>query len=153
MNVSIGFSLQGFLIILLPMVPNLFYFVFPKIFTSNHEVTKHKILELIEHSSQFLFIALLLLLKSNVDASMESTLILVMSLLLLSYYFLWVLLFLGHENRIVLMCMAIFPIIYFLIAEIWLYNYFAVIPTVIFGITHIMITYLDSSVLRQKTLR
>lgn len=148
MNNSIGFSLQGFLIILLPMVPNIFYFVFPKFFISNHEVTKHKILELIEHSSQFLFMALLLLLKSDIDASRQSRLVLVISLVLITYYLLWVLLFLGYKNRVILMCMAIFPVIYFILAEIWLHNYFAIIPTVIFGIAHSMITYLDSSALR-----
>ena len=148
MNNSIGFSLQGFLIILLPMVPNIFYFVFPKFFISNHEVTKHEILELIEHSSQFLFILLLLLLKSNIDASRQSKLVLVISLVLIAYYLLWILLVLGYRNRIVLMCMAIFPVIYFILSEIWLHNYFAMIPTVIFGIAHSMVTYLDSSPLR-----
>lgn len=148
MNGIIGFSLQGFIIILLVMIPNIFYFIFPKFFISNHKVTKHKVLELIEHSSQFLFMILLLLLKSNIDASIQSKLVLVILLVLMAYYLLWVLLFLGYKNRVVLMCMAIFPVIYFLIAEVWLHNYFAMIPTVIFGIVHSIITYLDSSALR-----
>lgn len=46
------------------------------------------------------------------------------------------------------MCMAIFPIIYFVIAEIWLHNFFAMITTVIFGVDHSRLIYLDSSVQR-----
>lgn len=39
--------------------------------------------------------------------------------------------------------MAVLPVVYFILAEIWLQNYLAIIPTVLFGIVHVINTYLS----------
>lgn len=145
LDYSFGFSLKGFIIVLLPMIPNIFYFIFPKVFISDNEGINHKVLEKIEHGSQILFIGILLMIIPNRDAIMENKFILIMAIFLLSYYFLWGLLFLKNNNSKILICMAIFPVIYFIISEIWISNYMAIIPTLIYGITHTTITYLGFS--------
>jgi len=66
-----------------------------------------------------------------------------MVIFLLSYYVLWILLFMGRKDFIVLICMAVFPVVYFILSEIWLHNFPAILPTVIFGIAHLIITYMD----------
>jgi hypothetical protein len=42
-----------------------------------------------------------------------------------------------------LMAMAVLPVIYFILGGIWLHNILAVIATALFGIVHIIITYMD----------
>jgi len=65
-----------------------------------------------------------------------------MAILLLPYYGFWLAYFTIGTNFIMLMSMAIFPVIYFFLAEKWLHNLLAIAPLTIFGIAHIIITYL-----------
>lgn len=143
MNYSFGFSWKGFLIVILPMIPNLFYFLFSNAISSGSTVISHLALDIIEHGSQAIYIALLIFLIAKKDVFMHSPYIICMIIFLLSYYVLWILLFAGNKNLLVLICMAVFPVIYFILAEIWLCNFLAIIPTAIFGVVHIIITYMD----------
>lgn len=143
MEYSFGFSWKGFLIVFLPMIPNFFYFLFPNAMSSESTGINHLVLDIIEHGSQAIFIALLITLSRKNNVPMRSNYIIGMALFLLSYYILWVLLFMGNKNLIVLMCMAIFPVIYFVLSEMWLKNHPAILPTMIFGFVHVIITYKD----------
>ncbi len=145
MNYSFGFSWRGFLIVLLPMIPNIFYFLFPNAISSGKLENSHLILNIIEHGSQLIYIALLIFMITNKYTSIQSVYVIGMAIFLLSYYALWILLFAGNKNLIILICMAIFPVVYFILAEIWLHNFPAIIPTTIFGIVHVIITYIDFS--------
>ncbi len=145
MNYSFGFSWRGFLIVLLPMIPNIFYFLFPNAISSGKVENSHLILNIIEHGSQLIYIALLIFMITNKYVSIQSIYVIGMAIFLLSYYALWILLFAGNKNLIILICMAIFPVVYFTLAEIWLHNILAIIPTAIFGIVHVIITYIDFS--------
>lgn len=145
MDYVFGFSWKGFLIVLLPMIPNLFYFLFPNVISSEKVENVHFRLDVIEHGSQFIYIALLIFVISNQYVSIQSLYVVGMVIFLLFYYVLWILLFAGNKNLMILICMAVFPVIYFILAEIWLHNFVAIIPTVIFGIVHIIITYIDFS--------
>jgi len=140
---SLGFSWKGFLIVLLPMLPNVFYFLFPNVISSGNAVPKHLVLDIIEHGSQAIYIALLIFLTTNKNSPIQSGYVIGMIIFLLSYYVLWILLFTGHKDLFVLICMAVFPVVYFILAEIWLHNFTAIIPTVVFGIAHVIITYMD----------
>lgn len=142
MKYSWGFSWKALLIVILPMIPNFFYFIFPNILASTNE---HFILDSIEHVSQFIYIILLIFLISDKPILIDKSnpFILGMVFFLLLYFILWVFLFLGNTSFIILFCMAVFPIIYFILAECWLYNYIAMCFTIIFGITHIIVTFKD----------
>lgn len=143
MNYSLGFSWKGLLIVLLPMVPNLFYFLFPNVLPSGNTRNNHLILDIMEHGSQAIFIVLLIFITTKKTIYLQSVTIIGMGIFLLSYYILWILLFIGNSNLTILLCMAIFPVMYFILAEIWLHNFLALIPTIIFGIVHIIITLID----------
>ncbi|MDK8183550.1 hypothetical protein [Paenibacillus sp. UMB4589-SE434] len=138
-----GFSWKGFLVVLLPMIPNILYFTIPNLISIGGAKGSHKVLDFIEHGSQFVYMALLVMVVSTQTIPFKSNDLIGMAIFLIAYYVLWILLFTGHKNILVLLCMAIFPVIYFILAEIWLYNYFAIVPTVIFGIVHMIITYKD----------
>lgn len=143
MHYSLGFSWKGLLIVILPMIPNVFYFLFPNAISSETTVQKHLVLDIIEHGSQVIYIALLIFLITNKNSPIQSGYVMGMVIFLLSYYVLWILLFMGHKDFIVLICMAVFPVVYFILSEIWLHNFPAILPTVIFGIAHLIITHMD----------
>jgi hypothetical protein len=143
MRYSFGFSWKGFLIVFLPMIPNIFYFLFPNAISSGKVENSHLILDVIEHGSQIIYITLLIFIITNKHVSLQSVYVIAIAIFLLSYYALWVLLFAGNKNLMILICMAVFPVIYFILAEIWLHNFLAIIPTAIFGIIHVIITYID----------
>jgi len=138
-----GFSWKGFLVVLLPMIPNILYFAIPKLISTGGSGESHKVLDLIEHGSQFVYMALLVIVVSKQVIPFTSNYIIGMAIFLIAYYVLWILLFAGYKNILVLLCMAIFPVVYFILAEMWLFNYLAIVPTAIFGIVHTIITYKD----------
>ena len=57
---NIGFSWKGLVVFLLPMIPNIFYFLIPASDTSANNVNTHLILDVLEHGSQAIFIFLLI---------------------------------------------------------------------------------------------
>ena len=120
MNLSFNFSMGGFLLVLLPMLPNVLYFIFLEKFGSETSPNSHRTLDMIEHDAQFIFIGFLIF-----------------------YYLLWGLLFLGRKTLTILLAMSIVPVIYFILGAILLRNFLAIIPMIIFLIFHVLITYFN----------
>ncbi len=143
MDYTFGISWKGILIFLLPMIPNIFYFLFPKVNVPGNAANKHLILDIAEHGSQAVFVFLLVFLLSKQDSAVLSFYTLGLAVILLTYFVLWIFFFLGTKKLMILLGLAILPVAYFILAEIWLHNIPAVIPTVIFGIIHTIITCLD----------
>lgn len=142
-QISIGFSWKGLAIFLLPMLPNVLFLVLKNPNGRIDIVNNHLLLDIIEHGSQGIYAALLVFLVSKKESPILSGYMIFIVLFLLAYFGLWVAYFTIGANFTTLMLMAIIPVIYFIIAEIWLFNLPAVVFTAIFGIAHIMITYLD----------
>lgn len=145
MSYSFGFSWEGFIIVLLPMIPNIFYFMLPNVISSGKVEKKNFILDVIEHGSQIIYIGLLIFVINNRYASIQSGYVIGMAIFLLLYYVLWGLLFSGKKNIMILLGLVVFPVVYFILGEILIYNFIAIIPTIIFGIVHVIITYTDFS--------
>ena len=144
MDYSIGFSIKGLIVFLLPMIPNLFYFWLPKTGDRMKNVKKHMVLDMVEHGCQGIFILLLIFLVNGKDSPVQSPYTLLFGIILILYFELWFFYFTGRKKLPILLGLAILPVIYFILAEIWLYNFPAVIPTVVFGSAHVIITYLDA---------
>lgn len=123
------------------MIPNFLYFAFPKILPSKS--TNHVLLDIIEHGSQAVLFVLLIFFSTKNDVPLQRIFLIGMIIFLIPYYLLWLLLILGYKNLFILMCMAVFPVIYFILGEIWIKNYPAILPTLVFGVVHSMITYKD----------
>lgn len=139
---NMGFSWKGLMVFLLPMLPNVLFFVWkdPNIrMAATHPIW----LDIIEHGSQGIFAAFLIFLVSSKASPLVSRNTLVAAVLLLAYFGLWIAYFTVGANFMMLLLMAVIPVGYFIFAGLWLHNFPAVIFTVIFGITHILITYLD----------
>jgi hypothetical protein len=148
MNHYFGFSWSGLIVFLLPMIPNIFYFLIPVSEVSENKVKGHLLLGIIEHGSQAVFIFLLIFVISNQTSEILCPYTIGMIIMLIFYYILWIIYFKGKANFAILLGMAVLPVAYFLLAEMWLHNYLAIIPTVLFGIVHVIITYIDSQLKR-----
>jgi hypothetical protein len=88
-------------------------------------------------------IALLIILikkesKTNIRVKLYSVLV---TSLLVGYYILWIIYFAGMISPWMLVGMAILPSLYFIFVEMWMKNYIAIIPSVVFGIVHIASTW------------
>jgi len=59
MNYYFGFSWKGLIVFLLPMIPNIFYFLFPVPDGTGNIANNHIILDILEHGSQAIFIFML----------------------------------------------------------------------------------------------
>lgn len=89
-----------------------------------------------------IFFLLIFVVKKQAS-EMRCPYIIGMAIMLIFYYGLWILYFTGNANSIIFLGMAVLPVVYFILAEIWLQNYLAIIPTVLFGIVHVINTYLS----------
>jgi len=137
------FSWKGLIVIALVMLPNIFYFMLPKPSAMGGSGRKYLILTIIEHGSQAVFMLLLLFLVSDQLSVIRSPYLIGMATSLFFYYVLWVFYFTGKHNLPLLLGMAIFPVVFFIAAELWLHLTPAIIPTAIFGIAHTVVTYFD----------
>ena len=142
MNLSFNFSMAGFLLVLLPMLPNVLYFIFLEKFGSETSPNSHRTLDMIEHGAQFIFIGLLIFFEPN-QPVISMSLVSIIALFLIFYYLLWGLLFLGRKTLTILLAMSIVPVIYFILGAILLRNFLAIIPMIIFLIFHVLITYFN----------
>lgn len=143
LQISIGFSWKGLAVFLLPMLPNVLFFILKDPNSRTAVTNNHLLLDIIEHGSQGIYAALLIFIVSRKASPILSGYMVFISLFLLAYFGLWVAYFTVGANFTMLMLMAIIPVIYFIIAGIWLHNLPAVVFTVIFGVAHSIITYLD----------
>ena len=129
---SFGFSWKGLLIFLLIMIPNIFYFLLPNSNVPGSAINNHLTLDIIEHASQAIFIILLMFLINKQSSPMVSPYTICIAILLLLYYILWIFYFAGSKNLFILLGMAVLPVAYFALAEIWHHNFPAIIPSAIF---------------------
>ncbi|TKC16356.1 hypothetical protein [Robertmurraya kyonggiensis] len=143
MSYHFGFSWKGLIVFLLPMIPNLFYLLIPQTDRLGNKGNSHLLLDILEHGSQVIFIFLIIFLVNKQTSEMIGPYTIGMAVMLAFYLVLWIFYIMGNVNIIFLLGMAIVPVVYFILAELWLHNYIAIIPTVIFGIVHVIITCID----------
>jgi len=140
---NIGFSWKGLVVFLLPMLPNILFFILPDPNGSMAVTNNNFLLDIIENGSRVMFFALLIFGVSKNESPVLCGYTIFMAIILLSYYGFWIAYFTIGTNFIMLMSMDVFPVIYFILAEIWLHNLLAIAPLTIFGIAHIIITYIN----------
>ncbi|MDF2542423.1 MAG: hypothetical protein K0S47_2141 [Herbinix sp.] len=138
-----GFSPMGFFSFLLVMLPNIIWMINPPV---NNPVAgntaSNPMIEIVQNVSQYSMIALLTILihKENKRDRMNKVLLGVILFCLLGYYALWITYYTGIIYPWVLVGLAVLPSLYFLLICIKLKNTVAIIPSIIFGITHVGIT-------------
>lgn len=144
-----GFSIVGLIVFIIPMLINILYFMLPPANIDNNEEKNNKFLELIEQGSRVLFAIAICFFISNTELNYKSSLLYVSIIFLILYYIVWIRYFmngrdikiLGEKFMFVPMPLAVFPVLYFLFAALWMKNYVAFAIMIIFGIAHNIISY------------
>ena len=148
MNLKVSFSWIGLVIFALPMLINIAYVMFPPAGKAEQTAAVTHWVEIVEQISRIAYLFAVTLLVSRENLSFRSVWLFLAALFLLLYYVVWIRYFAGGREIALLrraflfvpMPLAVFPVLYYLCAAIWLHNLPAAIIMVIFGAAHLTVS-------------
>ena len=148
MNLKVSFSWIGLLIFTLPMLINIAYVLFPPAGKAEQPAAVMHWIEIVEQISRIAYLFAVTLLVSRETLSFRSVWFSLAAVFLVLYYAVWLRYFMGGREIALLsrsflfvpMPLAVFPVLYFLCAAIWLHNLPAAIIMVIFGAAHLTVS-------------
>ncbi len=145
---KLSFSFVGIIVFALPMFVNIAYVIFPPsgAFGSDKVVTRW--VEIVESVSRIVYLILLTLLVDQKKLNTQSVWLIAAVIFLCLYYLVWIRYFAGGRDAALLgkaflfvpLPLAIFPVLYYLCAAIWMGNYPAAAVMLIFGAAHITVS-------------
>ena len=148
MNLKVSFSWIGLVIFALPMLINIVYVMFPSAEKAEQTAAVTHWVEIVEQISRIAYLFAVTLLVSRETLSFRSVWFSLAAVFLVLYYAVWLRYFMGGREIALLsrsflfvpMPLAVFPVLYFLCAAIWLHNLPAAIIMVIFGAAHLTVS-------------
>ena len=149
MNLKVSFSWIGLLIFTLPMLINIAYALFPPAGKAEQPAAVTHWIEIVEQISRIAYLFAVTLLVSRETLCFRSVWFSLAAVFLVLYYAVWLRYFMGGREIALLsrsflfapMPLAVFPVLYFLCAAIWLHNLPAAIIMVIFGAAHLTVSF------------
>ena len=148
MNLKVSFSWVGLTVFALPMLINIAYAVFPPAGEPESPAPVTHWVETVEQVSRIAYLLAVTLLVSRTPVNRQSVWLFLAAVFLLLYYAAWIRFFaLGRDVALlrraflfVPMPLAVFPVLYYLCAAVWLHNVPAAILMVIFGAAHLTVS-------------
>ncbi len=148
MNLKVSFLWIGLVIFVLPMLINIAYVMFPPVGKAEQTAAVTHWIEIVEQISRIAYLFAVMLLVSRDACSFQSGWLYLAAAFLILYYAVWFRYFMGGREISLLNCsflfvpmpLAVFPVLYFLCAAIWLHNLPAAIIMVIFGAAHLTVS-------------
>ena len=148
MNLKVSFSWIGLVIFALPMLINIAYVLFPPAGKAEQPAAVTHWIEIVEQISRIAYLFAVTLLVSRENLGIRSVWFALAAVFLVLYYAVWLRYFMGGREIALLsrsflfvpMPLAVFPVLYFLCAAIWLHNLPAAIIMVIFGTAHLTVS-------------
>lgn len=148
MNLKISFSWIGLVVFALPMLINLVYTAFPPAGEPQPPAPVTRWVEIVEQISRIAYLLAVTFLVSRKPVSVRSAWFFLAAAFLLLYYAVWIRYFvlgrdvalLGRAFLFVPMPLAVFPVLYYLCAALWLHNVPAAVLMVIFGAAHLTVS-------------
>lgn len=148
MNLKVSFSWLGVLVFALPMLINIVYVVFPPKEKGEPAGKAPQWIELVEQVSRIAYLLAITILVSRDMIEMRSVWLCLASLFLILYYIVWIRYFAGGRETALLnraflfvpMPLAVFPVLYYLFAAVWLHNLPAAVIMTAFGAAHLMVS-------------
>ena len=149
MSLKVSFTWIGLVVFALPMLINIAYAIFPPAEKSNHTAKVPRWVEIVEQVSRIAYLFAITLLVSQRQLSFHSVWFFLAGCFLILYYVVWIRYFAGRRKTALLrrtflfipMPLALFPVLYFLCASIWLHNIPAMILMIIFGAAHLTVSF------------
>lgn len=148
MNLKVSFTWFGLVIFALPMLINIAYVLFPPAGKAEQAAAVSHWIEIVEQISRIAYLFAVMLLVSRENLSFRSVWFSLAAVFLVLYYAVWLRYFMGGREISLLNCsflfvpmpLAVFPVLYYLCAAIWLHNLPAAIIMVIFGAAHLTVS-------------
>ena len=148
MNLKVSFSWIGLVIFALPMLINIAYVMFPPAGKAEQTAAVTHWVEIVEQISRIAYLFAVTLLVSRDKLGFRSGWLYLAAAFLVLYYAVWLRYFIGGREIVLLsrsflfvpLPLAVFPVLYFLCAAIWLHNLPAAIIMVIFGAAHLAVS-------------
>lgn len=148
MNLKVSFSWIGLAFFALPMLINIAYVMFPPAGKAEQTAAVTHWVEIVEQISRIAYLFAVTLLVSRDRLGFRSVWLFLAAIFLILYYAVWLRYFMGGReiallNRLFLfvpMPLAVFPVLYYLCAVVWLHNAPAVILMMIFGAAHLTVS-------------
>ena len=130
------------------MLINLVYAAFPPADEPQPPAPVTRWVEIVEQASRIAYLLAVTFLVSRTPVSVRSTWFFLAVAFLLLYYAVWIRYFVFGRDVALLermflfvpMPLAVFPVLYFLCAALWLHNVPAAVLMVIFGATHLTVS-------------
>lgn len=149
MQFSLGVSWIGLVIFALPMLPNVLFFLFPPKGEQEQAKEGGRLLGLLENVGRVAYLLLIIFVLSGKEITLLNPVAIAILCFLILYYILWMRYFLADREISLLgksffgipVPMAVFPILYFILAALWLGNLPALVAAIIFGFAHIVNSY------------
>ena len=148
MKLTVSFSRAGLVIFALPMLINIAYVLFPPAEKAETTGTVTRWVERVEQVSRMAYLLAVVLLVSCEPLEPRSVWLYLAACFLILYYAVWIRYFAGGRKTELLrraflfvpLPLAVFPVLYFLCAAVWLHNLPAVGSMAVFGAAHIMVS-------------
>ena len=145
---KLSFSRLGLVLFVLPMLINIAYVMFPPAEEAKADGAVPRWVEGIEQVSRAAYLFAVTFLVSREPIEPRSVWLFLAALFLLLYYVVWIRYFAGGREIALLrraflfvpMPLAVFPVLYYLCAAIWLHNLPAAIIMMIFGAAHLTVS-------------
>ena len=148
MSLKLSFSWVGLVVFALPMLINIAYAVFPPAGDTSSSGSVTRWVEVVENVSRIVYLILLTFLVSRNPPEPRSVWLTAAVVFLVLYYIVWIRYFAGGRNVALLgkpflfvpFPLAVFPVLYYLSAAIWMGNLPATAAMAVFGAAHITVT-------------
>ena len=148
MNLKITFCPAGLIVFVLPMIINVFYALFPPAGESGQKKKVSRWAEITENVSRIAYLLVLTFVKSENPLDYRNAFLYIAAAFLVLYYVVWIRYFcggrkvdlLGKPFLFVPIPLAVFPVLYYIFAAIWLNNLPAAGIMVVFGVAHIIVS-------------
>lgn len=159
-DLKFSFSWVGLVIFALPMLINIFYALFPPVQAPASPAHITRGVEITEQVSRIAYLLAVVLLVSREPLHFPDIWLYLAAGFLLLYYAVWIRYFAGGRKTALLrrafllipLPLAVFPVLYFLCAALWLRNLPAAVIMVIFGAAHITVSIQSFSAESEKEM-
>ena len=150
-KMKFGFSVIGLIIFMAPMLINIVYFMYlPANNATAESVSVNKVIEMVEQVTRVLYCLAICFLVSEQKVNFKSPWLYLGLLFLTLYYIVWIRYFAGGRDVILLgksflgipQPLAVFPVLYFICAAVWLHNVPALLLMIAFGAAHNYVSYI-----------
>lgn len=151
-----GFSWKGLVLVLLPLLPNLLFFLQPAPAATTNLKDGGLFVNILEHGGRIVFYILMVTLTYKKADKNQAILLTIMAACLIIYFLLWARYFVkGREFSLLFdqvlgipIPMALFPILFYLLSAIYLGNMPACLALILFAFGHIINSCITNAQIR-----